>query len=119
MNVAWAPLGEMSLLRIYALAGDRARGKSLSHSLVEAARAAGLKGATALPGLMGFGRHGFDTELMTLLYDPLRQPELIEIVDETERLEAFLPTVNDLNRAGRLVTLERLEVYSYHLGSGA
>jgi len=61
-------------------------------------------------------KQSFDTELMALLYNPMRQPVVIEIVDETAKLETFLPALFELNRAGRLVTLEGLEVHAYHLG---
>lgn len=114
MNRTPDPSPGMSLLRVYALAGDRVGGKELAAAIVESARAHGLKGATVLAGLTGFGRHGFDTELMALLHNPMRQPVVIEIVDETAKLKAFLPALFELNRAGRLVTLEALEVHAYH-----
>lgn len=112
MNVALAD--HALLLRLYTLAGDRVGGKALAEAVIAAAVEAGLAGATALPGIMGFGRHGFDAELMTSLYNPNRQPVVVEIVDEAEKLSAFLPSLARLNRHRRLVTLERVRVHSYH-----
>lgn len=105
------------LLRVYALAGDRADGRGFLDVLVVAARGRGLRGATVLPAVAGFGRHGGERALDTALYRPERQPLVLEIVDDAASLEAFArDEVAPRNRWGRLVTLERVEVRSYHAG---
>lgn len=105
------------LLRVYALASDRVQGEALTSAIVLAAREAKLAGATVLPAIMGFGRHGFETALSVALYQPEAQPMIVEVVDDAERILAFLPTLQALNHQGRLTTLERLEVRAYRSGS--
>lgn len=104
-----------SLLRVYTLAGDKVGRGSLAEALVQAARRQGLRGATVLPGLAGFGRHGLDSQLSVVLYRPERQPLVVELVDAPERLRRFVEEdVARLDRWGRLATLERLRVHAYH-----
>jgi len=107
-----------SLLRVYTLAGDRVEGVSLAEALVAAARRLGLRGATVLPALAGFGRHGVDVPLSISLYRPERQPLVVELVDEPDRLRHFAAQeLARLDRWGRLATLERLTLHAYHAGS--
>lgn len=113
-----AGLEGASLLRIYTLAGDKVGGASFAEALVRAARETGLRGATVLPGLAGFGRHGLDVPLSVLLYRPERQPLVVELVDDPVRLRRFVEEeVARLDRWGRLATLERLELHAYHASS--
>jgi PII-like signaling protein len=109
-----ADLDEASLLRIYTLAGDRAEKQCLAEAVVAAAREAGLGGATVLRGIEGFGRHGYEPLLYLQEIGLQFQPLVVEIVDAPEKLEAFLPTLAGLNTQGRLVTLERIRIHSYH-----
>lgn len=110
-----AGLEGASLLRVYTLAGDKVGSVSLAEALVAAARKRGLRGATVLPGLAGFGRHGMDVPLSVLLYRPERQPLVVELVDDPESLRRFLDEeVARLDRWGRVATLERLTLHAYH-----
>jgi hypothetical protein len=110
-----AGLEGASLLRVYTLAGDKVGRVSFAEALVHAARRRGLRGATVLPGLGGFGRHGLDHPLSVQLYRPERQPLVVELVDEPERLRRFVSEeVAALDRWGRLATLERLQLHAYH-----
>jgi uncharacterized protein len=111
-----APRGAV-LLRVYALASDRFQGRALTTAIVGAAREAELAGATVLPAIMGYGRHGYETALSVALYQPEKQPMIVELVDDAERILAFLPTLQAMNVEGRLTTLVRLEVRSYRSGS--
>lgn len=111
-----APRGA-ALLRVYALASDRFEGRALTTAIVGAAREANLAGATVLPAIMGFGRHGYETAMSVALYQPENQPMIVEVVDDAERILAFLPTLQEMNVDGRLTTVERLEVRSYRSGS--
>jgi PII-like signaling protein len=104
---------EANLLRVYTLAGDRVGRLSLAEAVIRAARAAELMGATVLPAVSGYGRHGYEPELVVLAHRPERQPWVVEIVDSPDRLIAFLPTLGRLNRWRRLVTLERIRLYAY------
>jgi len=100
---------------VYTMAGDRVGTTSLAEALVTAARRRGLRGATVLPALAGFGRHGLDVPLSVLLYRPERQPLVVELVDEPEALRRFFEEdVSRLDRWGRVATIERLTLHAYH-----
>lgn len=103
--------GHAVLLRIYtdeqALLGDRV----LIDVIVARARDARLAGATVLRGLKGFGESIRMHQHRTFgLNDNL--PVVIEIVDEEDRLRAFVTTLEDLTDIG-LVTFEKVEVLRY------
>ena len=77
-----------------------------------AARAAHLAGATVLRGPMGFGKHSrLHTAKILRLSEDL--PMVIEIVDAPEKIESFLPTVDQMVGDG-LVTMEKVRVLKYH-----
>jgi PII-like signaling protein len=106
-----ALIGEGVLLRIFIGEADRHGGRPLSEVIVEAARKAGLAGATAWKGFMGFGAHSrMHTAKVLRLSTDL--PVIIEIVDTREKIEAFLPQLDGLVGEG-LVTLERADVRMY------
>ena len=113
-----AGLEGASLMRVYTLASDRVKRHDFATAIVHAARDAGLMGATVLPGIMGYGRRSYDCELSVALYHPEHQPYVVELVDRPDRLQAFLATVLDMDRWGRLVTIERIQIRSYHRGAG-
>ena len=91
-------------LSIFVRAGDTYAGRPLHHEIIDRARRAGLRGATAIRGLQGFGASGNVGRpgLATLTG---REPVLIEVTDEADRVRAFLPTVEQL-AAGGLITLK-------------
>jgi hypothetical protein len=101
------------LLRIFIGESDEEPGRDrpLYEAIVRRARAAHLAGATVLRGPMGFGRHSrvHTARLLELSTD---LPILIEIVDSEEKVDAFLPTVDELVTEG-LVTLEAVRIVRY------
>lgn len=99
------------LLRIMIGEKDTYRGRPLYEEIVEQARKAGLAGATVLRGLMGFGAHSrmHSAKLLSLSTD---LPVVIEIVDSKEKLDAFLPFLNEAVEEG-IVTMEAVHVYKY------
>lgn len=102
------------LLRIYVGESDRWEKRPLYEALVLAAREADLAGATVLRGLMGYGRHSrvHAAKILRLSED---LPIVIEIADRTDKIEAFLPTVDRMVTEG-LVTLEKVRVLKYRGG---
>jgi uncharacterized protein len=106
--------GEGVLLRVFIGEADRHHGRPLSEVIVEAARKAGLAGATAWKGFMGFGAHSriHTAKLLELSQD---LPIVVEIVDAPEKIEAFLPELERMVGDG-LITLERAEVLLYRPG---
>lgn len=102
------------LLRIFVGESDRFDGKPLHEAVVEEARRSGLAGATAHRGIMGFGAASrIHTSKVLRLSEDL--PIIIEIVDSEERIEAFLPKLDELIAEG-LVTLEKVRVITYRHG---
>jgi hypothetical protein len=99
------------LLRIFIGESDRHGHRPLYESIVLQAREAGLAGVTVLRGVMGFGKHSIlHTAKILRLSEDL--PMVIEIVDSLEKIEAFLPVLDELIKDG-LVTLEKVRVIQY------
>jgi len=106
--------GQGTLLRIFVGESDRHEGRPLYEWIVLRAREAGLAGATVLRGLEGFGAHSrLHTARVLRLSTDL--PIVIEIVDRKDRVEAFLPTIEDSIREG-LATLETVTIHLYRSG---
>lgn len=103
------------LLRIFIGESDRWGYQPLYTAIVEAARKAGLGGATVFKGIEGFGGHSVvhAARVFDLSSD---LPVLVEIVDSEERIRAFLPTLDEMVKEG-LVTLETVEVIAYRAGT--
>ncbi|HEY3037308.1 MAG TPA: DUF190 domain-containing protein [Pyrinomonadaceae bacterium] len=99
------------LLRIFIGESDRHGHLPLYESIVLQAREAGLGGATVLRGVMGYGKHSvLHTAKILRLSEDL--PMIIEIVDSLERIEKFLPALDELIKDG-LVTIEKVKVIHY------
>jgi uncharacterized protein len=99
------------LLRIFIGESDRHGHLPLYESIVLQAREAGLAGATVLRGVMGYGKHSvLHTAKILRLSEDL--PMIIEIVDSLERIEKFLPALDELIKDG-LVTIEKVKVIHY------
>ena len=102
---------EATLLRIHLGESDRVHGKPTYEAIVLLARERHLAGATVLRGSMGFGKNSrLHTAKVLRLSGDL--PVIVEIVDAEERIQEFLPHLDEIIGAG-LVTLERVRVVQY------
>ncbi|MCP3962876.1 MAG: DUF190 domain-containing protein [bacterium] len=102
------------LLRIFIGESDRHDGLPLYEWIVRAARSHGLAGATVLRGLEGFGaRSRLHTARILRLSSDL--PIVVEIVDTREKIESFLPVIDETIDEG-LATLEKVEIRFYRSG---
>jgi PII-like signaling protein len=102
------------LLRIFIGENDKYEGLPLYEWIVLKARERGLAGATVLRGLEGFGAHSrLHTARILRLSSDL--PIVVEIVDTEEKIEMFLPLIDDAVGEG-LATLEKVEVRFYRPG---
>jgi PII-like signaling protein len=102
---------EAFLLRIFIGESDKCGGRPLYEIIVEEARKGGMAGTTVLRGFLGFGAHSrIHTSKVLRLSEDL--PIVVEIVDTQERIEAFLPRLDELIGEG-LVTLEKVRVITY------
>jgi uncharacterized protein len=106
---------EAELIRIFIGESDRHAGRPLYEVIVEAARKKGLAGATVIRGVMGFGAASrIHTSKILRLSEDL--PMVIEIVDSTEKIESFLPELQELVKDG-LITTEKMRVLAYRSGA--
>ena len=105
------------LLRVFIGESDKFEGRPLYEVIVREARERGMAGATVLRGLMGFGAHSrLHTAKILRLSEDL--PIIVEIVDKPERIEAFLPRLDEIIDEG-LVTVERAKVIFYRHNESA
>ena len=105
---------EGKLLRIFIGESDKHEGLPLFEWIVRTARQQGLAGATVLRGLEGFGAHSrLHTAKILRLSSDL--PVIVEIVDTEEKIEAFLPLIDEAIGEG-LATVEKVEVRFYRSG---
>ncbi len=102
---------EGRLLRIFIGESDRHEGKPLYEWIVREARKSGLAGATAIRGIEGFGAHSrVHTAKLLRLSSSL--PIVVEIVDTQEKIDRFLPVIDDVVTEG-LATLEKVQIKIY------
>src|SRR3984893_13091465 len=99
------------LLRIFLGESDRWEHKPLYEAIVLKARELHLAGATVLRGAMGFGASSrlHTTKILRLSED---LPLVIEIVDSEDKINGFLPTLDQMMTSG-LITLEKVQVLQY------
>jgi len=107
---------EAALLRIFFGEKDRFQGQPLATAIVAAAREASLAGATVLRGIMGFGAesHLHSAKILRLSED---LPLVIEIVDQEDKIHAFLPQLDGMMQEG-MITLEKVKVWAYRSDTG-
>ena len=102
---------EGCLLRVFIGESDKWQGVPAYEAIVMKAREMHLAGATVLKGVMGYGVSSrLHTAKVLRLSEDL--PVIVEIVDSREKLEQFLPFIEQVMTHG-LVTLERAEVIWY------
>jgi PII-like signaling protein len=102
---------EAELLRIFIGENDKHQGRPLYEVIVEEARRQGLAGATVLRGTLGFGANSrIHTAKILRLSEDL--PMVVEIVDEPQKIQEFLPDIDAMMTEG-LITLERVRVIAY------
>ena len=102
------------LLRIFIGESDRWQHKPLYEAIVLKAREMHLAGATVLRGPMGFGKSSrlHTSKIIRLSMD---LPLVIEIVDSEEKINSFLPVLDEMIGGG-MVTLEKVKVVHYRSG---
>ena len=105
---------EGKLLRIFIGENDKHEGLPLFEWIVRKAREQGLAGATVLRGLEGFGAQSrLHTAKILRLSSDL--PVIIEIVDTEDKIETFLPLIDEAIDEG-LATVEKVEIRFYRSG---
>ena len=107
--------GRSKLLRIFVGEADKVGHRLLYEAILLAAKERGLAGGTVLKGIMSFGASS-RIHLARLIELSEDLPIVIEIVDSEEKIDSFIPVVNDLfEKCGRggLITVEKVDVLYY------
>lgn len=110
--------GRGKLLRIFIGEDDHLNRKPLYHAFVEKAREKGMAGATVVRGVESFGAGSMiHTARLLELSEDL--PLVIEIVDTEEKIDGFLPVVEEIFEkagCGGMITEEKVNVIHYTHG---
>ena len=103
------------LLRIFIGEADQWHHEPLYEAIVHLAKKEGMAGANAIKGFLGFGAksHMHTVKLLRLSED---LPIIIEIVDSEEKINRFLPHLDEMVKEG-LITLEKVHVIMYRAGN--
>ena len=111
--------GEAKLLRIFISNTDKFKHNLLYEMIVFAAKRYGIAGATVLKGTMGYGSSSVVRSVKFWEFTE-KLPVVIEIVDESEKIEKFtekiLPWFDKL-RNGCMITVEKANIVLYKQGS--
>jgi len=110
--------GEAKLLRIFISSTDKFKHTPLYEMLVFAAKRYGLVGATVLRGVMGFGG---SSAISSMKFWELTEklPIVVEIVDESEKIEKFTEIILpyfDKIRYGCMITVEKANIVLFKKG---
>ena len=99
------------LLRIFLGELHKWHSRPLYEAIVLRARELHLAGATVFRGPIGFGKSSriHKTSLLRISEDV---PVVVEIVDSEEKINAFLPILDEMLDSG-LVTLEKVKTLHY------
>lgn len=106
------------LLRIFIGELDKHNKKPLYEEIVTQARNMKIAGATVFRGILSYGASSVlhKSKIMELSAD---LPLIIEIVDEVEKIDLFLPILDKLfleSKCGGLITIEKIEILRYNAG---
>ncbi|HET7480897.1 MAG TPA: DUF190 domain-containing protein [Rubrobacteraceae bacterium] len=89
-------------LRVFVGEDERYRGRPLFEAIVLAARDNGLAGATVFKGFMGYAPHA-DIAAAGILRLAENLPIVVDIVDDEERIRAFLPFLRQAVKTGLVI----------------
>jgi len=89
-------------LSIFVRAGDKFAGRPLYREILDRARRAGLRGATAIRGMQGFGAsRNLRAPGLTGLSG--HEPVLIQLTDDAAAVRAFVSEIDQLHFGGLII----------------
>lgn len=95
-------------VRIFIGEAEQWQGKLLYRAIVELAQQQGIRGATVLRGIEGFGpEHHLSTDRLPDIADNL--PLIVEIVESAEQVELLLPLLDRIVQRG-MITVTPVEI---------
>jgi PII-like signaling protein len=91
--------GQAKMMRIYIGENDKWNGKPLHGVIVNGLRAHDIAGVTVYRGILGYGanRRIHKDAKLSLSHD---RPILLSIVDTEEKLQAFMPILDEMVQQG-------------------
>lgn len=103
--------GKAKMMRIYIGESDQWRNKPLHEALVRAMRANDLAGVTVYRGILGYGAHRrvHKDKAFHLSHDA---SVMLGVIDTEEKLQKFLPVVDQMVQEG-LVVLSEVDIIKY------
>jgi uncharacterized protein len=102
--------GRAKMVRIHFGEDDQWHGKPLYEAIVEEARQQDLAGATVYRGVEGYGA---STRIHRQhLFTSGDLPIMVAIIDTADKIERFLPTLNEMVTEG-LIAMSEVEVIRY------
>jgi PII-like signaling protein len=105
--------GERTLMRIHIGESDKWRGKPLYEAIVKMLRKEQFSGVTVLRGVAGYGGSSvYHTDKLLRMSQDL--PIVLEIIENADRIEKILPTLDEMVEGG-LITLEKVRVILYRV----
>jgi PII-like signaling protein len=90
-------------VRVFIGEDERYRGRPLFEAIVLAARDQGLAGATVFRGFMGYAPHA-DISTAGILRLAENLPVVVDIVDDEERVDSFLPFLERAVKTGIVIS---------------
>jgi PII-like signaling protein len=99
------------MMRIYIGENDKWNGKPLHEAIVDGLRAHDIAGVTVYRGILGYGanRRIHKDAKLSLSHD---RPVLLSVVDTDEKLQKFMPILDQMVQQG-LVVLSDVDVIKY------
>ncbi len=103
--------GKAKMMRIYIGENDKWNGKPLYEAIVNGLRAHDIAGVTVYRGILGYGanRRIHKDAKLSLSHD---RPILLSVVDTEEKLQNFMPVLDEMVQQG-LVVLSNVDIIKY------
>jgi PII-like signaling protein len=103
--------GKAKMMRIYIGENDKWNSRPLYQAIVNGLRAHDIAGVTVYRGILGYGanRRIHKDATLSLSHD---RPILLSVVDTDEKLQAFMPILDQMVQQG-LVVLSNVDVIKY------
>jgi uncharacterized protein len=115
------PDDKVKRLRIYISSTDKFEHSPLYEVIVYAARKHGLRGATVLKGIMGYGASSeiYSNKLWEITE---KIPLVVEIIDEPQKIDSFFESIKPLFEKigkGHIITSDETTVLMHRPGKKA